>query len=431
MPVADNAWRITSPLVIGKSSRKVNPNYQASARFCLTLEYMAGSTQLQIKDVLAMKSSLLLLLASFLLVAFVNGGLSVFLEFSQYWFPTLRTVSQRDIHAQIIGSCVGSLLWLMVGSLIIRRLRRWTGELDGAERLDGFLTAIMVLHLILALLPFDLTIRPAEIWHKFKAGGIRLTPFVGFLPTTRENWFETIAEVVRLVLIGWLAARLAFRRWQRPPGMILLLLGGGLFCGCVEFLQIFVASHTCDINDILFGAAGFLLGGMLFPVRRTGMSERPTWLRQLGMMGVLLLYVAGVFCFFWHPFQLDLEPAHMRERAARFIAIPFHALFAGSYLNALNEIVRKNLIFACMALLCGFCFSWQVTSLRRWTILFAIFSSCASVGLLIELGQILFTEHFADTTDVLLYCMGSAGGTILLDYLFPVINHPLVRKGRT
>ncbi len=102
--------------------------------------------------------------------------LSETIEFIQIYFPKW-TVSLNDPVAQLVGG--GPRHYSMVS--VRHPITHWARSL-WLERVQHHLAVKILVGyvafiILYQLLPFDLTIRPAELYHKFKGGRITLLPF--------------------------------------------------------------------------------------------------------------------------------------------------------------------------------------------------------------------------------------------------------------
>ena len=226
-------------------------------------------------------------------------------------------------------------------------------------------------------------------------------------------------------------SRLLARRYQQSAGIVQLACLG---LGCsvaVEFMQIFIYSRVCAVDDILWGSLGFLLGGWFMPNGLRGERSTFSTAKTIALAIAVLMYIAGLFTFFWYPFHFDFQQEQVQQRASQFFAVPLAKLYAGSEFHAMDEIIRKTLLFVLLALMLGLASRFpQAPPPARIRRLMLIFLFCAGLGAVIEAGQIVMEEHFPDITDVGLYLLGGLIGTWLLAFLFPVSETMELEKSR-
>ena len=94
-------------------------------------------------------------------------ALSASIEFTQLWFPP-RVSSLNDVLAETSGGVIGTLLWIAVGQRVTEYARMvwtsWGPENLAVRLLPVYLLVLIVIH----VLPLDLTLRPAELYHKWE-----------------------------------------------------------------------------------------------------------------------------------------------------------------------------------------------------------------------------------------------------------------------
>ncbi len=100
------------------------------------------------------------------LVIAVCAAFSTALEFLQLWVPA-RTSSQNDIAAQTLGTMLGIVLWIVAGQHFTSWVRVFFATRWSNLRGDRILQFYCVVLFIYGVLPLDLTISPAQLYHKF------------------------------------------------------------------------------------------------------------------------------------------------------------------------------------------------------------------------------------------------------------------------
>jgi VanZ family protein len=341
---------------------------------------------------------------------------SVLLEFSQEWFPN-RVPSVNDVCAQSIGAFWGGIGWMFAGQPVVDWTRRWSATIDTHDRLNKVLSLAVAAHVLSLVLPLDLTIRPSDLWHKYKGGGIRLVPFQDLVPKAPEAWFELVFLISGSAVAGWLMSRLLSSRECRLRRSFRLLLGGLAFCVFLEFIQLLVYSRMSKVDDVILGTMSFVMGGLLLPSNadtRTPVHER----FRFGKALMVTICLAWLLLFYWWPLDFTLNPEILAERGKHFFKVPFVVLYAGSYVNALADILRKGCLFALLAMLFAAALDeHRLFSLSRRSLLLASWGGCLLVAILIEVGQVALPSRTADLTDVIVYGTGSAFGMLLASYL--------------
>jgi glycopeptide antibiotics resistance protein len=345
------------------------------------------------------------------LVAIAAAALSLAIEFGQLWMGG-RTSSQNDIVAESLGGLGGGCAWFLVGPFVAAWLDRWRAAQRPRERLEHFLEAYLFLVFAYMLMPLDLTVRPAEIWHKLRDGRINLVPLAD-VAKSLPSALALLGDTLLLMPIGVLAAvwRWPDRDGIRPFGRSLLLAAGVV--AAVEGSQLLVLSRFSSTTDLLTGLVGAAFGWYLarhylvrprvivLPARR----QRPAglfWLLGAVLYAALLV---GIFCL---PFDHLSTPSEAAARWQGLMARPLLAAFySGTELNAVSEILRKTLLFALLGGLMALAITaaGYANAKRRASI-----AAAGIAGLMLALGiealQIYLPPHIADATDAVL---GGAG----------------------
>jgi len=341
--------------------------------------------------------------------------LSTLIEFTQLYFPP-RVSSINDIAAESLGGALGALFWLVGGQqLTIAARRIWT--VFGSRGTAGVLLLcyLAVLAAIMAL-PFDFTISPAELWHKYKEGRVHLTPFasagVGAFELA-NNYFWNAAYFAPLgVLLGHLSGLV----WRSSRSWPLVLGLGLLAAGAIEFMQLFVVSRFCDLTDVLTGGPAVLAGWAIVLVyRRLHPSPSAATVLRWGLLAAWL----GVPIFMeWQPFNFALNSAAARERLHHVSLLPFLDYYQGNYLHGLDEFVHKTLLFMPLGVLLA-----PPAPASRGAILFR-WSLAFTVAVVLEAGQLFLPTRYTSVSDVLVGGLAAGIGLLVAcRFLTPPLRH--------
>ena len=348
---------------------------------------------------------------------------SVAVEFSQVYVG-LRTSSRTDVNAQIIGAHVGALLWWLWGQLYWPRfydLRRHGSRQSGWERVLWIYLIVLVGYNVV---PLDLTIHPADIYHKWKAGRIEILPFSYHYNTTVRLIYALATDVLiwvpisaLFVLSGRKARSQAF--WWATGAVVSL-----------EFLQLFILSRYASSTDIVAGATGAALGAWVVPkLFRSDRSEYTTE-RQPGHVSATLIGLVTALVWslvlaivFWYPFDVDVNRQLVNARLDRFFRVPLSSYYTGSTLGAITNVLQKLAFYLPL----GGALSLAAAPLRgRGNDAFLALVSimlCAGVAGVIELGQILLPSKTPGSTDIIIETIGAwLGYQAVRAYLTP--RHP-------
>ncbi|MCR5866242.1 VanZ family protein [Aquincola sp. J276] len=345
------------------------------------------------RGALAMLGSLLIWLGC--------AALAVGIEFTQVFFPA-RTVSLNDITAEAAGAAGG----LMVHALYGTRLRHWAlgwWQAEGARPLAGrILRGYLVLLVLFAVMPLDLTVSPVELYHKYQEGRIDLLPFTDLAADPAQALYDMAVDVLL-----WAPVGLLWRLAGRSTGQA--VLRGVMVAMVLELLQLFVFSRVTSTTDVITGGLGCGLGAMLAARPGAGAVSRRAWPLWL------LLWVAGALAVFWYPFDFGLAGTSLAARWNEALRVPFATYYAGSEFQALNELLRKSLVFLPGGLLWAGWAAQQAgaSPARRqaWHRIGALLA--VLLALVVEGGQLALPGKVADFTDALLEAAGAWVGIFL------------------
>ncbi len=337
---------------------------------------------------------------------------SVAIEFTQIWFPP-RTVSQNDIYAEAIGGLTGIFLWFILGQRLTNWLRSYSAAHSANQQLDWLLQAYFLGLVVYSVLPFDLTIRPEEIFRKYREGKIVLVNPIFRHGITLGTIYEIVTDSLVFLPVGALVAT-AFKSTHqsiRPMGQCLVI--GLMVTSILEGVQLFVYSRFTDASDLVTGTLGVCIGAWLTARWRSQRHETASVDNaKFGWMWLALAVVYSmVLCaVFLSPFDVTHDKHLIKQRLEGVLRVPFSALYAGTDFNAMNQVLRKALWYAPL----GALLAMSVSKLRTRVMPFIFcFSVAFGVAVFIELGKVLIPSRIADLTNVVLEAFGFTVGIII------------------
>ena len=338
-------------------------------------------------------------------------SVSVLVEFGQLFIPD-RVSSLNDIVAQGLGAVCGVLLWGLGGQRLTDWGRRFGQGQDPTDAALRLLPAYLGLLVVLHLLPLDLTLSPAAIYHKFKDGRVNLVPFRSSGGDPYASIQKNILTVVYFAGLGSLLAGLSDprRRDRRNAGAVLGC--AFLFVVLLNGLKLLVVSRNFDITDVVVGILAVVGGRWL----RRSLGDRaaatnPAW--RVCLLGAWLVFLAFAT---WHPFDFDLGLAGQRLRDLP--TLPFADLRLGSELLALQNVVEKLTLY----LLLGVLLTPWTPLPRRLSWLPALLGGFL-VALALEAGQLVLASRTASLSDVYVETAGAVlGGLIARRMCAPAIR---------
>jgi VanZ family protein len=356
-------------------------------------------------------------------------ALSAGIEFLQTYFPP-RTVSLNDLILQVVGACLGVVVWIVAGQRITnwaRRLSSATGVAGLAKRLwPGYLVILIATQ----LMPFDFTISAAELAVKAEEGKISLVPFA---VTIQRGIGDLIGKLFIHTLcfapLGFLWVLATGRAaTHRTNWLAVALLGVG-FAALVEVLQLFVYTRFFDTTDILLGGAAVTLGwwtGEAFSTRwhealaKPELSVSPRW--PLGVwLSLIAVWLGLVMYFNWSPFNFTSDPAAFtgdsqrlpEHGMRRFALMPIVDYYWGNKYNALDQFLKKALSFAPLGVLITLSFRRLYQPGSAWRVL----GLALAAAVILEAGSYFLPGRIPSSTDVLIACTGAFVGFALTQHI--------------
>ncbi|MEN6585988.1 MAG: VanZ family protein [Sulfuricella sp.] len=344
-----------------------------------------------------------------LFVLLTCASLSVAIEFVQIFFPP-RTVSLNDIYAETIGATVGVFLWWLVGTSVTRWYWGWRtteGPMGFAQRLlYGYLFLLFGYN----LLPLDLTISPAEIYHKWHAGRIFLIPFISGQAELVPRLYGYLTDVLIWIPAGLLAGLCSKHKTTR------IWLKLTTAAALIEFLQIFVYTRVTDTTDIFTAGIGSAIGVWLALRWQPELSETEQPAKGAKMGGLVagtFLWLALIFVVFWSPFDFRTDGAFLRSRIDEITTrVPFAIYYFGTEYRAITEVFHKVGFFfplGVLLALLGAKVHIAPPLLRK----IAVLAGVAIVAASVEAGQLFLPDKFSDLTDWALEMAGGWAGAAL------------------
>lgn len=332
-------------------------------------------------------------------VIFFSVLLGACIECLQLMFPP-RKASLNDVLAQAIGSTLGGLLWIFAGTTITNRVNELS---QSANRTVRFLPLYLLIVVILETVPFDFTLSPVEVVHKWREGRISVIPFATFLDPERSMITKSLWNIVLFLPVGLLLSYI-----PRMHGLKAAVVGL-LIAGSIEIIQLPVLSRNFESTDILTGGFAIWLGWWAMNLHSTFIAVRERQRTTNYMYSILLMVwfivVAGIN---WYPF--DFTGAGAFDRLAAIPLIPFADYQQKHYLSAFDDIIHKLLLFVLLGLLLS-----ANPAQRRNAVTVACMGALFSA--MIELGQVFLPSRYPSLSDVVLGLIACYAGHSLVAML--------------
>ena len=341
--------------------------------------------------------------AQLLRVAIVFAGcvaLAVAIEFTQLFFPP-RTVSLNDILAEIIGSALGVVGWLMFG----RSLSRFAHEISGGGRIAirAAIAIYTIGYLAYSLFPYDFLVSSQEFAAKFATDSHALW----LVPQTCSRYSFCIAKlIVEALAVVPLGAMLGplLRRSRAPfawTAGIGLLLGG-----VIEATQLLIASGVSEGASVLMRAVGMVAGLACYRAFDIRWVDR--FRRHLGWIAVMLapFYLVGLaWANRWSPRGLTgLDNAQARFHDVSLL--PFYYHYYTTETLALQSLLFTVAMYAPVGL--GY-WMWRESTRPGIRGSGAVPAFAAGLlALVIETGKLFVAGTHPDPTNVLIAAVAAA-----------------------
>jgi glycopeptide antibiotics resistance protein len=345
------------------------------------------------------------------IVAVVTGTLVWAVEWFQQFLPT-RTASWNDVAASVVAAMLGAIVWLVAGDVLTRWAARVVAERQPRTGLEAALIVYTVAIAVLQVLPLDVTIRPAELLEKYRAGRIRVMPFASALPFDAGSALDVAGDMLRalpfglLGLIGWMPAGV-----RRAPASAFLV--GLTVVAVIEGAQLFVFSRVFDLTDVLTGAAGVAIGVWIGRrVRSAGVSSATASHPVMALAG-LAAWTLVLLVRHWYPFDFTLDLDLARARLPELMTVPFSAYYSANPFAALNDAAEKLMLAVPVGALLWLLVRPGTAETSRLARRLALLALSALFFLAFEIGQVFLPGRYPDITDVIVGVAGTALGMVL------------------
>jgi VanZ family protein len=338
------------------------------------------------------------------LVLPVCVALSTLAEFAQVFIPA-RVSSLNDIVAQTVGAGMGMVAWLLAGQRITDSCRAILARGGDSWWALRMLPAYFLLLVLVHILPLDLTLSPAAIYRKYRAGAVRLKPFtfptVDLGPLVEKNFWQ----LVYFFPLGVLAAHFPGPAWRRGSGWARVALVGLVAAAGIEFLKLFVVSRSSDTTNVITGTLAVLAGwGVARAARHV--PHDAGLVRALRLV-LFLAWLAVALFLNWRPFHFDWDLSTAARRLWAVSWVPFADYHIGFVFNSLDQFLHKTALFFLLGLLLA-APSPQARSWARWRVV--LLAALLAAG--IEVGQAFLPTRYPSLTDVLIETFGAWLGAL-------------------
>ena len=328
------------------------------------------------------------------------------IEFTQCYLPD-RVVSQRDIFAESLGSIFGLFLFWVTHRRFMAWGDRWFAKDNGHQwvlYLDLYLAGMFFYN----LMPLDLTLNPAEVYGKWKAGKIHLIPFQYGYANIATGLYQVMTDIAIWIPVPLLWLKAKHLNGKQALTRVLII-------ACVmELCQLLVLSRFSDTTDLITAGLGGLLGiwvtkrlGKRFP-DETKIEDASRGYERLGWTSAISWYLI-LFVIHCYPFEFIDDSAVLKSRFGHLFSLPFKDYWAGTEFNAITQIVRRVALALPLGIAIAFVIPRRIKQLSGFAsvILMGIFFG---LFMLLEFAQIFVMDHYGSPTDGVLGCAGAMLG---------------------
>jgi VanZ family protein len=332
-------------------------------------------------------------------VLMASMTLSITIEAAQAFVPG-RTPSVIDVMAQTAGTIVGGLAWRGLAHEIRSLVTRYAA---GSRRaLETAFVAYGLSQFVLLLEPFDISVEPEDLVHKYRAGEIVWNPLRSSALHLAEMT-SVLADMSLAIPVGMMMALVGTPAGTRRS-ISTALAAGAVFYAAGEFAQCFVRGRTADIVDLLANIAGMAVGVMLTAIVAVPRHEgRPSPGPQRQRWAIAAIIFASLFyvAYNWAPFDFQVTREMVTTRAGLLAGVPFFGYYVNPEFKAMRDLLTKVSMALPFGLIVHFGFRPDRSRYPRfvaagWLLAGSMFFAA------VEVGQVFLPSRYPDDTDILI-----------------------------
>jgi VanZ family protein len=268
-----------------------------------------------------------------IITALLGIVLAVVVEFTQIWAAP-RTVSLNDIIAEIAGSGLGIVGWVLWGKTFFHALR--TALVGGPGAAQAALGLYLTAYIFLVLQPFDFVVSRGELDARLANPNAMV-----WIPQhyfSIRGLFYSIIKTLMMVPLG-AATKLV---WHRGVG--LAILAALILSGALEIAHLFEHSAQMDAISIMIAILGAVLGHQVAnPLRN---AELP-WTRLLKLAAWLATPIYLVILpAVWGWRDAHASRSQIEDVMASLHWLPFYYQYFTPEQHALTSMLGVSASFA-------------------------------------------------------------------------------------
>jgi VanZ family protein len=275
-------------------------------------------------------------------------ALSIGVEFTQVFFPQ-RTVSLNDIIAEIIGSILGTALWIGMGT----RIGKWLTHLRNSHQVgrDAALTGALSLYLLAyigySLFPFDFVVSYAELATRLANDHSAWLFSSASCNSASRCMANALIDILAALPLGVAIARL--NHTASASRVITAAVLGAMLGLLIEGAQLFLDSGVSEGIAVLARTAGAGLGASAYQRYWNAHADHELFTpHKLRLLALILapVYLTGLIATQnWH-FQEWLSWESGLAKLPQVHFLPFYYHYFTTETAALASLLRISASYA-------------------------------------------------------------------------------------
>jgi len=319
-------------------------------------------------------------------------GIAHFVEFTQLFFPK-RTVSQNDLIAETIGSCIGGVVWLVFGSKFVSMVRNI--NLGNFEFLKQSLNFYLLAYLFLAFFPFDFVLSYDELVNKFNDNS------QGQNECTNNLLRCVVSSVSEIVITIPIGVQIALFVKYPPHRIVSAILTGVIIGTCIEVIQLFLVTGVFSFLSVIYKTFGLYLGVLIYSKSDEikNFSNINIAKLLLFLLAPYVMTVAGINGWFtqeWLTFSEGISTF------SNIQFLPFSYHYNVTEMMAMMSLLATSGMYGVI----GFCYAMLPNKNNKWIAGLYAGLFC----LLIESGKLFMVVKHPDPTNIMIAFFASMLG---------------------
>jgi len=220
-------------------------------------------------------------------------------------------------------------------------------------------------------------------------------------------------------MYGYVGLYCYFQYWRkRNLARIKLFLIFIAYFPAIELLQFIIVSRTSDINDIISGYFGIILGtALLFSIKKKSWfePENEVKIRIDHFKGIIVAYVFYIFLKGLSPFDFSFDLEVISAGFQIRTLVPFYSYFKVTSIWNIYDVIETLFLTMPIGVVIAIKFieTKSTNSISKYSVYIGIL-----FGLLIEGAQLFSPSRTGDITDVFFTVFGAILGAQIYKYYY-------------